>query len=186
MKRHVLWQYCQAIGTYEEWESYCGVSRLSCYLDYEGCNEVTKRHLIEDHYNICTKQVITCQYNSIGCNVKMKREDPEKHEEHDMKKHLEMAVQMIKQVQDIIKPVQKEAQEEIAANKVLILQLQDRLSFNNEQSSNTLSPNRRCQVIKFPKFVKHKDENIEWYSSGFYTSPGGYKICLSVYAKWLW
>ena len=77
LKRQVSCQYCQAIATYEEINGNhieeCPDYPVTC--DNEGCNEVTKRHLIEDHYNICPKQIITCQYNNIGCNVEMKRED---------------------------------------------------------------------------------------------------------------
>ena len=35
-------------------------------------------------------------------------------------------------------------------------------------------------VIKFPEFSENKSLNSSWYSAGFYSSPGGYKIRLSV------
>ena len=72
---------------------------------------------MEDHNNICPKQVISCQYNSIGCDVKMKQEDQEKHEEHDMRKHLEMSI-----------PMTKDLQEENAENKASIHLLQATIS----------------------------------------------------------
>ena len=164
-KRQVSCQYCQTVATYEEIRGdhieECPDYPVTC--DNEGCNEAKKRRLMKDHYNICPKQVILCQYNNIGCNVKMKREDQEKHEEHDMKKHLEMSVQMITNLQ-----------EESATIKPLLQQLQVNRSLLNK---------RFCQIIKFTNFQEHKDEDKGWYSSGLYTSPGGYKLCLTVDAN---
>ena len=31
--------------------------------------------------------------------------------------------------------------------------------------------------------LKSKDKNVDWYSPGLYTSPGGYKVCLCVNAN---
>ena len=163
-KRQVSCQYCQTVATYEDIHGdhieECPDYPITC--DNEECNEVTKRRLMEDHYNICPKQVISCQYNNIGCNVEMKREDQEKHEEHDIKKHLEMSVQIV-----------EDLQVESAANKSLILQLQARLSYIFEYIQVPLTP--FSQVVKLIDFKKRKDKNVNWYSSGLYTSPGGYK-----------
>ena len=137
--------------------------------DNEGCNEVMKRHLMEDHNNICPKQVISCQYNSIGCNVKMKREDQEKHEEHNMKKHLEMSIQMTKEGQVKIEDLQKEND----VNKGSIQLLQATVSHLTERIGS--SNYKLSRVIKFAEFKDCKDRSINWYSPGFYTSPGGYK-----------
>ena len=177
LKRQVKCQYCKEVDTLEEVFG----NHIEKCLNYPiicnngGCNEVTKRHLMEDHYNICPKQVISCQYNNIGCNVKMKREDQEKHEEQDMKKHLEMSVQMTKEAQNEI----EDLQEENADNKESIELLQAAVSHLIERigSSNYTS----CRVIKFTEFKDHKDKNISWRSPGFYTSPGGYKMCLHIY-----
>ena len=38
-------------------------------------------------------------------------------------------------------------------------------------------------VIKFSEFSKHKRDEDQWLSSGFYTSPGGYKLRLNVDAN---
>ena len=192
-KRQVSCQYCQTVATYKDIHGdhieECPDYPITC--DNKGCNEVKKRRLMEDHYNICPKEVISCQYNNIGCNVEMKREDQKKHEEHDMKKHLEMSVQMVKHTQEKIENIHKETREKIkalqaecAANKSLIIQLEAKLSSVNEHSTPSSSINGGfCQVIKFLNFQKHKDENIEWHSSGLYTSPAGYKLRLNVCAN---
>ena len=162
-KRQVKCEYCEAVETFEEMFGN-HIEECPNYLifcDNEGCNEVMKRHLMEDHNNICPKQVISCQYNSIGCDVKMKREDQEKHEEHDMKKHLEMSIQMTKEAQDKIKDLQSTISHCI----------------KHIDSSNYTS----CRVIKFAEFEDRKDGDENWYSPGFYTSPGGYKMSLHIY-----
>ena len=174
LKRQVSCQYCQTVATYEEIHGdhikECPDYPIIC--DNKGCNKVTKRHLMEDHYNICPKQVISCQYKNIGCNVKMKREDQEKHEEYNMKKHLEMSVQIV-----------KDLQEESDANKSLILQLQARLSYiiKSVKAPQTPLAKEICRVVKFVDFEKSKHKNVDWHSPGFYTSPGGYKMSLWIY-----
>ena len=118
MKRQVLCQYCQAIGIYQEihWNHIEECPDYPVICDNESCNEVIKYYLMKDHYNICPKQVITCQYNNIGYNVKMKQEDRGKYEEHDIKKHLEMGLETI-----------EDLQAESVTNKALLLQLQAKL-----------------------------------------------------------
>jgi predicted nucleic acid-binding Zn-ribbon protein len=39
------------------------------------------------------------------------------------------------------------------------------------------------RVIKYRGFAVEKRDNTRWFSPGFYTSPGGYKMCLCVYAN---
>ena len=38
-------------------------------------------------------------------------------------------------------------------------------------------------VFKMPEFSQHKSSKQEWYSPPFYTSPGGYKMCIRVDAN---
>ena len=37
-------------------------------------------------------------------------------------------------------------------------------------------------VFKMPEFKQHKSSKDIWYSPPFYTHPGGYKMCIKVYA----
>ena len=44
------------------------------------------------------------------------------------------------------------------------------------------SPYPPCDFF-MPHFSQHKKDDDKWYSHPFYSSPGGYKLCLSVYAN---
>ena len=118
--------------------------------------DIMKSQNVILYYNICPKQIILCQYNNIGCNVEMKRE---------MKKHLEMSVKMI-----------KDLQAKSVVNQVLLSQLQAKL----DQFIEVLPSPFNIEVIKFTNFTMRKDEDNDWYSPGFYTSSGGYKMSLNV------
>jgi TNF receptor-associated factor 4 len=86
----------------------------------------------------------------------MKREEQEQHNEIWMNEHLQLAV--------------KEITELKSEKKCLQSQLKN-------------LPNQYRPVIKMSGFAKVKDEGNSWYSPGFYTSPGGYKMCLRVYVN---
>ena len=44
------------------------------------------------------------------------------------------------------------------------------------------SPYPPCTIV-MPHFSQHKRDSDEWYSQPFYSSPGGYKLCLCVDAN---
>ena len=44
------------------------------------------------------------------------------------------------------------------------------------------SPYPPCDIV-MPHFSQHKKDDDSWYSHPFFSSPGGYKLCLSVYAN---
>ena len=113
----------------------CRYYPLKC--SNEECEEVIPRRLLASHRKKCPKAIITCEYNTVGCDVKMKKEEQEKHNDESIKHHLAMAVKRIASIQT-----------------------------HNE-------------VLRFDNFSIQE----QWYSPGFYTSPGGYKMRLCVYTK---
>ena len=111
----------------------------------EGCTKLVKRCLLIQHQLECPMEVIQCPYASVGCQIKVKREDVPLHETEYMAKHLKMAMSVI----------------------------------NELKASKHLVPNDSV-VIKLPNYVECEKSKNFWYSSGFYSSSGGYKICLCV------
>ena len=108
----------------------------------EGCQEYIKRIEMANHRQTCIKEIVPCPYASVGCKQRMKRERLDDHDEENVRKHLKIAVNTIKE-----------------------------LSLNNSGRVN----------IKLENFQQYRDSNQIWYSPGFYSSPGGYKMCLYVY-----
>ena len=65
----------------------------------EECEEVIPRRLLATHNETCPKAIITCEYNTVGCEVKIKKEEQEKHNDESIKHHLAMAVKRIASIQ---------------------------------------------------------------------------------------
>ncbi|XP_011408385.1 PREDICTED: TNF receptor-associated factor 4-like [Amphimedon queenslandica] len=121
-----------------------------------GCNEKIPQCSLVSHNETCPKAIIPCEYNTVGCEKRMKREEQEKHNEEAIKKHLEVAVKRINNLQLNL---------DVAMKEIDALQL--------------LLPTN--QVIMLNKYTKKKEQDDNWHSPGFYTSRGGYKMSLHVY-----
>ena len=95
--RQVICRRCQKQGSYRlmsgEHVEVCPNVLLPC--SNEGCPEKIKRCLMADHHNVCPKEVVTCQYVSVGCKTKLKREDISTHNQQCMESHLKSAVAKI-------------------------------------------------------------------------------------------
>ncbi len=86
-------QYCGEKGKYAEitkvHDKVCEKKIISC--PNAECKDKIMRKDIDDHVDKCKYSVIPCQYESIGCGVKRKREEIEAHEKDDQL-HLHMAI----------------------------------------------------------------------------------------------
>ena len=156
--RLVKCQYCNENITHQYIDDIhldeCPDYPLKC--SNEECEEVIPRRLLASHNETCPKAIITCEYNTVGCNKRMKREEKEEHDEESVKKHLQMAVKRFKESQDEVIATK----DEVTKLKAVVMQ---------------------SDILKLCHFSEKKKQNEEWYSPGFYTSPGGYKMRLKVY-----
>ena len=158
-KRLIKCQYCNEEDIYQvitgDHLKVCPQYPIQC--TNEGCGQKVPRSQMTAHKESCPKEIISCEYSTIGCVEKMKREEQEKHNEQSMDEHLQMAVK------------------EIANLKRANVQLKTKIAFIEKGQS--------YQYIRFNEFSKRKSNSEQWYSPGFYTSPGGYKMSLRVYAN---
>ena len=119
-KRTVNCQYCKRKGRYELITSSShlnGCPDLPIQCSNEGCDEKILRRSLTSHKETCPKAIIPCEYNTVGCNKKMKREEQEKHNEEKIAMHLQLATETIKSLQTTLEqkiPL-------IASNEVLKL-----------------------------------------------------------------
>ena len=87
-------------------ENFCPDIELPC--GNEGCQEKVKRCLMDDHYDVCLKEVVSCQYDTVGCETRLKREDMSTHEQEYVGKHLKNAVKTVENLQSQMKDLQCE------------------------------------------------------------------------------
>jgi len=76
-----------------------------------------ERNTLEDHLNMCSLQVIECDFSYAGCNEKLQRQDMEKHVEENTQKHLALvaaaSMKMIRKLQDEFRGYQRETAEQL-------------------------------------------------------------------------
>ncbi|XP_011403162.2 PREDICTED: TNF receptor-associated factor 5-like isoform X1 [Amphimedon queenslandica] len=164
-KRMVNCQYCNRRSTHQLITSRnhlleCPDLPIQC--SNEGCNEKIPRHSLASHNEACPKAIIPCEYNTVGCNKKMKREEQESHNKESMEVHLQLTDGRLQMTKEKL----QEATETIKSLKTTL------------EQKNQLTASL---VFKISQFTNKKEEDEKWYSPGFYTSPGGYKMSLSVY-----
>ena len=143
-KRIVNCQYCNRKGRYQLITSSSHLDEcpdLPIQCSNEGCNEKIPRHSLASHNETCPRAIIPCEYNTVGCDKKMKREEQEKHNKEAINQHLDIAMKKIDALQVLLP---------------------------------------KNHVLRLNKYTEKKEEEKGWYSSGFYTSPGGYKMSLRV------
>ena len=121
-----------------------------------GCKTSMARSSLSMHRQECLFEMVPCRYTTIGCKDEVLRKDLQKHEE-DSQHHLQLAIDTIHQQQ----------------------------TRNTEQENILARLQSREMPIKY-KFVNydhHKTSDVPVYSLPFYTSPGGYKMCIRVVAN---
>ena len=148
-KRLIICRYCKAEGilTGDHFEV-CPQYPILC--TNEECGQEIPRIQMKLHKRSCPKEITCCQYKTIGCAQKMKREEQKEHNEQSMEEHLQMAM------------------EEMLVLKEEIVELK------------TDELKTAYHHIQLGEFKEKKDNDEVWYSAGFYTSPGGYKMCLRI------
>ena len=95
-------KYCEKKDTYanitEIHEDVCEKKAIPC--PNSDCSESMQRAEINRHLeNDCEHTVISCKYERIGCDVKMKRKDMGAHEQDD-KAHLHQALNTVVKLKD--------------------------------------------------------------------------------------
>ena len=153
-ERIVECEYCEEEGTHQLITSSSHLDECPDYpvkCSNEECEEVIPRRLLASHNETCPKAIITCEYNTVGCNKRMKREEQEEHNKESVQEHLQMTKKQL----------------QMATKRISYLEMKNALLSSNE-------------VFKLMQFSQKKEENEDWNSLGFYTSPGGYKMKLNV------
>ena len=119
-----------------------------------GCTATIPRCKVSQHREKCSFELVTCKYTDIGCTEKVFRKNLEEHQ-NDNQQHLQLAIDTVNQMQITINNVE---------DRIVHLQL-------------------RSTKFKVTGFDRLKTCSEIFYSSPFYTSPEGYKMCIGVHAN---
>ena len=130
----------------------CEKKVLPCPNGY--CPKAMQRAKIEQHLeNDCEYTVISCKYEGIGCDMKMKRKDMGAHEQDD-KAHLHQALNTV-------------------------VKLRDRL----QSVATITSMQKKSVVFKITNYEKKKKNNEEVSSQSFYSGISEYHMSIKVYSN---
>ena len=150
-------EHCSSEGTYKEMTGghldECPDLIVPC--PNNGCGVSIKRKQMASHHLECPYATIDCPYKDVGCTYISSRYMMAYHKTNSCDHHLDLAMLQLK-VQD----------KKISGMEIL----------HNQQKC------AQC-VIRMPRFNVLRASNEIWYSPGFYTHTGGYKMCLCVYAN---
>ncbi len=119
----------------------------------ENCLEKVRRTDLLKHRHTCMWEKVPCRFECVGCKVRMTKRDLEKHEKEE--NHAQLA---------------REA----------VLKLHERLKSVEAQLVRSTSKNKGNFTFKLSVFSDLKTTGQLFFSPAFYTSEGGYKMCIRV------
>ena len=131
--------------------------RVKVRCPNEGCGESIPRIEVDRHRSTCGHEVVSCKYEVVGCKVSAKRQEMEKHETVDPT-HIVLAMEAV-------------------------LKQQEKLKRLEGQVARASSFNQGRFTFKMASFRHYKTVSTLFFSPSFYTSPGGYKMCIRVVAN---
>ena len=134
----------------------------------------------EDHNKYCEKKKVACPNKGSGCSLSMERGKTKEHVSSDCEytevacvyESLGCGVRMLRK--DIEKH-EKEYREKHLDLSLATVRLR-------EEQHKTLSEGEAA-VFQLPGYANKKEKNETFYSTPFYTHPGGYKMCINVDAN---
>jgi TNF receptor-associated factor 4 len=157
-RRQYKCRHCLEVGEHREMTTKhlekCPMLEVPC--PRPGCKIRIARCNLLKHQTECQFEIVPCKYVIIGCKKEALRKDMAEHE-GDTQQHLQLAVDTVYQQQITIRE-----QESMLAH---------------------LRSREMPMKYKFTAYDHHKTTDDAVYSPGFYTSPGGYKMCVRVWAN---
>ena len=119
----------------------------------ESCPDKVKRMDLPKHKLACIWEKVPCKFECVGCKVHMTRRDLEKHEKEE---------------------------DHALLTKDAVLKLHERLKSIDAQLVRSTSKNHGNFTFKLSSLSGLKNSGTLFFSPAFYTSEGGYKMCIRV------
>ena len=164
LRRQYQCPHCKETGEYKERTTThlkkCPKIEISC--PNSGCSDRVQRCKIRKHRQKCLFEILPCKYANIGCKEKVLRKANKDHERDHQ--HFQLAIDTVHKQENIIKE---------QGGMLAVLQSKVELLESDAQQFK----------FKVMNFEKYKGSSDEMFSPAFYTSPGGYKMCICVFAN---
>ena len=194
-RRKVNCQYCHDTGEHQFIEGQHKEECLKLPLPCPNKCEVgsVPREDREAHRKECPLEMIQCEYYSVGCEVRMARNDQEKHRKEKMEDHLmkithkladtnsklAIALQRISTLEVLLYLATDKAITRPTSSAVV---LESSVGWSDKLVAMVMmskSGNQMCPVVlKIPEFSKEKGR---LYSNSFYSHTKGYSMCLCIH-----
>ena len=188
-------EYCGEEDSYmtitQSHHSVCEMKVVACPVSQ--CKKTMQRRLLSDHISAeCDFTVVSCKYEGVGCDAKLKRQDMCVHEEDD-RFHLQITLQATTQLQTSMASLEfclKSSIDELTNKLQSALESIATLKESVESSKNDIVHcEDKCRTLKHGEpFVFKTTEyqsklasNEVFSSVPFYAFPNGYRMSIKVY-----
>ncbi|XP_065883076.1 TNF receptor-associated factor 6-like [Dysidea avara] len=146
---------------------------VSCAND--GCSWRDDTQAMEEHEKTCPREMVECEYHSVGCMAKVQRRHLKEHNKANVEEHLALSMSRLRNLEsfvhlfvmnDICGNLFEEASWSMGIESLAIM---------------ATSGDKVCPVIlKMSQFPTKKAAEEKWFSNPFYTHNKGYKMCLCI------
>ena len=182
LRRPFSCEYCKEYDTYYEdvtinhW-SICRCYPLECL---NKCGQTLERQHLESHISKdCPLTVVDCDFQHVGCEVRLHRKDMPAHLVESVVCHLSLQT---KQFKYVVARIEEEHKQQIARLKKENNELRNQVVKLTEELEVQKLYTTICPVeFTMTNFETLKEENAEWKSSPFFTHLKGYKLRLGVF-----
>ncbi len=198
LKRPFSCEYCQDFNSrydevaYDHWPV-CGYYPVLCT---NKCGETLQRQNLINHIDSdCPLTVIDCDFQHIGCEVRLPRRDMQAHFAESIVYHVSLQGTKHKELTASHNELTAKHEELKESHCKALLRIV-RLEQENKQVKQRIEKmalDRQMQCISTPipcavdfimtNFKQKKKDDIIWHSPPFYTGPMGYKLCLTIAAN---
>ena len=136
--------------------------------------------ITEDHDQVCEKKIVACPNKGSGCSLSMERGRTEEHVSSDCEytevacvyESLGCGVRMLRKDREKHEKEDREKHVDFCLATVR----------SREEQHKTLSEGEAV-VFQLPGYASKKEKNEIFYSTPFYSHPGGYKMCIRIDAN---
>ena len=137
----------------------CGYYPVPCP---NKCGETLQRRALEDHVStICPLTLVDCDFNKVGCTVRVPRKDIQDHTIDSAIGHLHLLMISHKKLEE--------------EHKQRVERLEQTIKLQLKTVYNSVE-------IVMTDYNRYLLDDTVWVSPLFFTHPCGYKMCLKVYA----
>ena len=180
LKRPYSCPYCDLEGTFTDIISshftVCASLPVACPT---GCGRKEPRNTLLSHLGECDRRPVKCKYSKIGCPAILEAKDMEQHLEAQKDKHLELSMDAIVKLTTCVSQLQLLHSSHASAQQLAGPVMPLSRPWLENTSMSPFPP----WIIKMEGYKEKKTKSTVWYSEPFFTYPGGYKMCLQVFAN---